>query len=134
MKVKLKTGKVVEFVPEFGPGEYIKAAELSGVPANMSYAEDLLLGIATVMVAIVGVRDQVKPAEVDPETREEIAPAQLGPVKTVQDLNGNAVDTKTMLLNFRKTFTDFEWNQVQHAFGKVFSEKKGDIEDYEIQG
>lgn len=135
MKIRLKTGKHVTLAEDYGPEQYLRAAELSGVPAQMTHADEQLLAIATTMVVVEGVQEEIEPAKVDPQTKQVTEKAKLGPVKTIQDICGDAVATKDMLLSFRKSFSNLEWAQLQNAFDKVYDQvKKAEVEDYEILG
>ena len=98
MKIKLFTDKVVTVVDEYGPEQSIRSAELAGVPAEMSYADSMLLNIASVLVVVT---------EVDG--------------KTIQEITGDAVKSRDLLLNFRKAFDNAEWKQLTEAIGEVFA-------------
>ncbi len=97
MKVNFKTGKVVELVDEYGPEQTLRAAELADVPADMKYADSLILNMATIMVAVKTVDG-----------------------KTAEDLCGDKVRARDMLLAFRGAFTDSEWLGLAKAIGEVF--------------
>jgi hypothetical protein len=97
LKIKFKGGKVVEIVEEYGPEQNLRAAELADVPAEMQYSDSLILNIATIMVAVKTVDG-----------------------KTVEDLVGDKTKARDMLLQFRKAFTDGEWQGLAKAINEVF--------------
>lgn len=95
--VELGSGKKVKLVDEYGPDQTLRAAELSEAPARMSYAQSMLLNIASVMVAVVDVDG-----------------------KGIDAITGDAVKAKDLLMAFRKHFTEAEWDQLDTAIAEVF--------------
>jgi hypothetical protein len=114
MKVKLTSGKIVETLDEYGPEQSIRAAELADAPAEMSLAQSMLFNIATTFVVIKSVTD------VD------------GTEKTPNDLIGNAVRAREILLTFRKSFKDAEWTDLHEAMKELFDAPKPAAGKWEI--
>ncbi len=98
MKITFKrSGKVVELVDEYGPEQAIRSAELADIPAEPSYAETLLLNISSVMVAVKTVDG-----------------------KTIEEISGNAVKARDMLVAFRRSFTEGEWRSLVKTINETF--------------
>jgi hypothetical protein len=112
MRIKLGSGTVVEVADEYGTRQSLKAAELADVPADMRQADAMLLNIASVFVAVKSVTP--KPTEAEPEPKP----------KSVNDIIGDAVTSKEILLSFRDAFTDPEWNQLTKATNEIYADPK----------
>ncbi|MBO9542705.1 hypothetical protein J7643_19120 [bacterium] len=109
MQIKLSTGKIVDIVDEYGFDQELRAAELSEVPAVMTYADTILLNIASVMAAVTKIDG-----------------------KGIQEVTGEAVRSKDLLKSFRKAFNDAEWKQLDKAFEEVYAKGPKSIGEYFI--
>jgi hypothetical protein len=101
MKIKLFTGKTVGIIEEYGFDQSLKAAEIAEVPAEMSYADNVLLNIAAVLVAVTDVDG-----------------------KPLEEVTDGAVKSRDMLIKFRKAFTDKEWKALEEAINEVYPDEK----------
>jgi hypothetical protein len=115
--VTLKSGKRVRMIPEFGPSQSLRAAELADVPARMSLADSMIFDVASTMVAVDEV-DLAIPGESPPKGFQKM-----------DDLLGRSVSPKEVTSTFRSLFTDLDWRQLDAAFKKLYSSPKYKAED-----
>lgn len=121
-QVELGSGRLVTFFPEYGPEATIQAAELSEADAPMTLAQSMYFNIATLYVSVKCVQDVKTPGNDD---------AKLGPVtetvydspKSQQEMGGGETGL-AMLIAFRKSFTDEEWEQLRDASNQVYAGPK----------
>jgi hypothetical protein len=114
MKVKLTSGKIVETMDEYGPEETIRAAELADAPAEMTLAQSMIFNIATTFVIVKSV------TEAD------------GTEKKANELIGDAVKPRDILITFRKSFKDEEWADLHAALKELFDGPKAASGKWEI--
>lgn len=131
MKVLLGSGRLVTLLPEYGPDATMRAAELTDAPAAMSFADRQLFNIASSMVAVKCVQDQLTAEETDNEgkvTKE----ATYGSPQTQEDITKGESDGRGMLMAFRKFFGDQEWEQLSAAVTEAYRPQGKPLKPYRL--